>query len=473
MEHRITRLATLAVLVLATAAALPTQAGTAFGISVGGPGFSVSIGTAVNPVYSPAWGSASFSLSFESLASYGEWIHVPGLGRVWRPWVAPDWRPYTWGRWVFTSVGWTWVAYEPWGYLPHHYGSWALTTFGWVWRPGYVYHPANVVWVSHGTFLGWYPAGPPGWSHARRSYLHGYRHGYADGYRDGWRDARYATFVEWNRFTAGNVARVARPGAELHGLSPHSVRRLEGPPARRRVERLTGSPVRTVPVAERTVRMGDRSVRAVRPEGVARSVERYAPEVVRTALAPSVSRRTGRGVAPTPARDVPRADGRPGAAVSSRPRRAAPGRSVSRDPLTGERPAGAATVRRDPARAAGGTETRLRGTARRAPASPRRAPSARRPQGPGASSARVAARGTLRTPVPRAGSPAAGRRARPRSASPGRAPAGSGRWTAPVSRRGTRVAGTSSRSGGRPAVRGKVRPHPDRSGRPSPRRTRR
>ena len=34
------------------------------------------------------------------------------------PTVTSSWRPYTWGRWHWTPVGWSWIAYEPWGWLP-------------------------------------------------------------------------------------------------------------------------------------------------------------------------------------------------------------------------------------------------------------------------------------------------------------------------------------------------------------------
>ncbi len=321
MGHRTPLVIVIAAVAAAMVPTAPASAGVSFGISVGGGGFAFSLGYSDYPVYSPAWSSPGFSLSFETtLAGYGEWVHVGGLGRVWRPYVAPGWRPYTWGRWVYTPMGWTWVAYEPWGYVPHHYGSWAFTTFGWVWQPGYVYTPANVAWVSYGACVGWYAAPPPGWSHAQRAYWRGYDHGYGDGYRDGWRDARYANFVEWNRFTARNVAAVARPGSEIRGLSHRSVRMMGGPPARDRIERVTGTPVRTVPVAERSVRMGDRTVRAVRPEGVARSVERYSRAAVRSGLAPSISRTLDRG-----GRVVP-VTGHGG--TSSRP--ATPARTISR-----------------------------------------------------------------------------------------------------------------------------------------------
>ncbi len=289
---------------LLVGAAGPAEAGVSVGFAVSNGGFSFALGYSDYPVYSPAWNQPSFSLSFETtLAGYGEWVTVAGMGRVWRPWVAPGWRPYTWGRWVYTSYGWTWVAYEPWGYVPHHYGSWAMTSFGWVWCPGYVYRPANVAWVSCGSYVGWYPAPPPGWSHARHTWWNGYRAGHFDGYRagynngyaDGWKDARYGNFVRWNQMTVENVASVATPGSRFRELRPGSVRVLSSSPSRVQVQRAVGRPIPTVRVSERTVSMGGRSVRAVRPAGVETSIATYSRQTVRRSLAPSVVRTMDRG----------------------------------------------------------------------------------------------------------------------------------------------------------------------------------
>jgi len=283
----------------------PAEAGFSVGISIGTGGFSFGLGYSDYPVYSPAWSQPGFSFSFQTtLAGYGEWITVPGMGSVWRPWVAPGWRPYTWGRWVYTAYGWTWVAYEPWGYVPHHYGAWAMTSFGWVWSPGYAYHPANVTWVGCGSWVGWYPAPPPGWSQARHAWWNGYgaghydgyRTGYGHGYADGWQDARYANFVPWNQMTADNIASVATPGSRLRQLGPTSVRVLPAAPGRTVVQRAVGRPIPTVRVSERTLSMGDRRVRAVRPVGVESSIAAHSRQTVRRSLAPGIARAMDRGV---------------------------------------------------------------------------------------------------------------------------------------------------------------------------------
>jgi hypothetical protein len=71
------------------------------------------------------------------LREYGEWVHTPEYGNVWRPRVAKGWSPYYYGRWEWVSpYGWTWIAYEPWGWYPYHYGYWYNHhSFGWVWYP--------------------------------------------------------------------------------------------------------------------------------------------------------------------------------------------------------------------------------------------------------------------------------------------------------------------------------------------------
>jgi len=270
------------------------------GMRIGGGGFSFSLGYSDYPVYADAWYSPSWSLDFNTtLSGYGEWVWVSGLGRVWHPYVAADWRPYTHGRWVYTSLGWTWVSYEPWGYVPHHYGSWALTGFGWAWVPGYTYRPANVIWVTSGSYIGWYAAGPSGWSHWRHGFRRGdvrsYRHAYDDDYREGWRDARFASFVDWRHMADDNLGRYCRPGSSLSRISAASVHRLSAGPSRAAVSRAIGRSVGSVAISRRTVRMDGRSLTVVRPKGVSRSISAHARSTVRTALSPSIARTFERG----------------------------------------------------------------------------------------------------------------------------------------------------------------------------------
>lgn len=99
------------------------------------------------------------------LDSYGDWVYVPSFSSyMWRPHVSLTWMPYSCGRWVWTPVGWTWVAYEPWGWYPYHYGSWYLdASFGWVWGWGSVWGPAWVHWMYYPGYVGWCPSGYYDW----------------------------------------------------------------------------------------------------------------------------------------------------------------------------------------------------------------------------------------------------------------------------------------------------------------------
>ena len=85
---------------------------------------------------------------FDDLAPYGDWIHSPDYGWVWRPRAVPSgWRPYTDGRWVWTDDGWTWLSDWDWGWAPFHYGRWYYDDgYDWVWVPGLTWAPAWVAW---------------------------------------------------------------------------------------------------------------------------------------------------------------------------------------------------------------------------------------------------------------------------------------------------------------------------------------
>jgi uncharacterized protein DUF6600 len=110
----------------------------------------------------------------EPLAPYGYWVDDPYYGRVWRPRETPaDWRPYVYGRWVYTSeYGWVWVSEEPWGWVVYHYGHWVWNShYGWVWVAGDVWGPSWVEWCYGGGYVGWTPMPPdPYW---QGGYYHG------------------------------------------------------------------------------------------------------------------------------------------------------------------------------------------------------------------------------------------------------------------------------------------------------------
>ncbi len=104
----------------------------------------------------------SFSIFYDGLSPYGEWIAVGGGVYGWRPvGVAVGWRPYTVGRWVWTDDGWYWVSDEPWGWAAYHYGRWHHHDYyGWTWIPGYDWAPAWVEWRYGGDYIGWAPLSP-------------------------------------------------------------------------------------------------------------------------------------------------------------------------------------------------------------------------------------------------------------------------------------------------------------------------
>jgi hypothetical protein len=287
--HRhITILATFVALI-AVGTAPPVEGG-GFGVHLGGGGFGVSVGFGDWGIYTRSWADPYWSIDFNaSLSGYGRWVWVDGLGRVWSPWVTTSWRPYTYGRWVSTAYGLTWVSYEPWGYIPHHYGNWAYSSFGWVWVPGYDYFCANVVWVGSGRYVGWYARPPAGWSHAahgfRNGYTYGHRDGYASGYQsgysDGWYDARYGTYVGWKDLGTDNVSRHA---VAHKVVSQNHLEALKGSPTSTEIRRRGGPEISQTRLSRRTATMDGRKITIARPEGVATSIERHAADTVGRAL---------------------------------------------------------------------------------------------------------------------------------------------------------------------------------------------
>ena len=100
---------------------------------------------------------APYASDFEN---NGSWHYETEVGYVWAPRVEAGWRPYSNGRWSWTSYGWTWVPYERWGFAPSHYGRWGFSAgLGWYWIPGGVWSPAWVSWAVGGDTVGWCPLG--------------------------------------------------------------------------------------------------------------------------------------------------------------------------------------------------------------------------------------------------------------------------------------------------------------------------
>jgi hypothetical protein len=98
----------------------------------------------------------------EELDDSGRWVYEQPYGYVWTPWaVQQDWRPYTYGRWVWYPVfGWTWVSSESWGWCTSHYGRWQWRlNLGWYWIPRAHWGPAWVHWYWDNDYVGWCPLG--------------------------------------------------------------------------------------------------------------------------------------------------------------------------------------------------------------------------------------------------------------------------------------------------------------------------
>ena len=282
----------LTIVVSLTVLAAPARGADWFTVSAGTNGFGLYFGSSNWAVYGSTWHDPYWAVSYDvALAGYGEWVWVGGLGRCWRPYVAVDWRPFTHGRWVWTSYGWTWVAYEPWGYFPHHFGHWAYSQHGWVWAPGYSYQSANVVWVHSGSWVGWYACPPRGWSHTHRGYNRGYRHGYDDGYWDGWDDARYATYTEWRHIGSDNISRHAVSiDTVRRSSSPATTRTTASPPSRAETRHRGGYDVPEAQMDHRVVTAGDRTIAVARPRGMGQNIEQNARATANSALAPHARR---------------------------------------------------------------------------------------------------------------------------------------------------------------------------------------
>ena len=107
--------------------------------------------------------SVAVSFFYDQLEPDGYWVEDRYYGTVWYPSRrGPDWRPYTFGHWVWTAeYGWYWESDEPWGWAVYHYGRWVYTPeHGWVWVAGEEWAPAWVEWRYGGGYVGWAPMPP-------------------------------------------------------------------------------------------------------------------------------------------------------------------------------------------------------------------------------------------------------------------------------------------------------------------------
>jgi hypothetical protein len=331
----------------------------------------------------------------DDLDQHGAWRVVPDYGSVWVPeGVAPDWAPYTTGRWVWDPrFGWSWVDVAPWGWAPYHYGRWVHLDRVWAWAPGPivvrpVYAPALVAffgapgvrvaigapfvsWVA----LGWGEPCVPWWG--RAGFV-----GHA--WWGGWGGPRIVNNVVVNRTTVVNVHNITvyrNVSVQNAVVAVRPDRFGRGPVGEARIRQVDTR--RLEPVHGRVDLQPDRasfaaaSGRGVRPPESVLARPTIATRAPVTRALPHEAE--GRGPAPriVPA---PRA-GEAGAAGArppfgeSRLERARPPRAPRFD--TSRRPDGPPATPPAAPRQDGAAETRRGGEPARAP----QAPAARAPQG--------------------------------------------------------------------------------------------
>jgi len=110
----------------------------------------------------PGYDNGGFGYFYTSLSPYGMWIEFGDGVYGWRPYnMRSAWAPYANGQWVWTSDGWYWDSYEPFGYIVYHYGRWYYDDYyGWMWIPDYQWAPAWVEWRYDNDYIGWTPLPP-------------------------------------------------------------------------------------------------------------------------------------------------------------------------------------------------------------------------------------------------------------------------------------------------------------------------
>ncbi len=90
----------------------------------------------------------------------GDWRQTESYGYAWYPRVAPDWRPYYYGRWdSYPRYGWTWIGADRFAWPTHHYGRWGFSAGAWFWIPSSRWAPAYVSWAYAPGYVSWCPLG--------------------------------------------------------------------------------------------------------------------------------------------------------------------------------------------------------------------------------------------------------------------------------------------------------------------------
>jgi len=206
--------------------------------------------------------------SIDELDSYGQWFELPPYGRVWKPNVTPDWRPFYYGHWDYTAPDWTWISYEPFGWIVYHYGNWYDSgVYGWIWIPGNSpWSPARVEWMSYDDYVCWAPLPPRDvvlprpWERDQQGI-------------DDW------NVVHARDFASDNVGQHRLDSWLIRPRDEH-VRTFNRFPDARTVERYSGRTVPNVKIARQPVRVGRQQMNKIEmPPVDQQRAEKYKREV--------------------------------------------------------------------------------------------------------------------------------------------------------------------------------------------------
>jgi len=197
---------------------------------------------------------------YANLAPDGEWFYQAEFGWVWHPTrVDAGWRPYTDGQWLWSDdSGWVWATDERWGWATYHYGRWYFDPIhAWSWVPGRTWAPAWVSWRIEDGYVGWAPLWPAyfdvhpeyRWDRWAHDGEWNRRHGGRDW--DRWvftRDRDFASdhvgrYALRDRGERDRVFRSSRDVTQWDGNHPEKLGRGVD---RRRIEKATGRPLRSV-----------------------------------------------------------------------------------------------------------------------------------------------------------------------------------------------------------------------------------
>ena len=300
--------------------AVVAQSRVSFRISVGAGDYYHAVGDYDYLPYAhaarPGWAAPRVDF-IEMMGQYGAWVRVAPFGQAWKPYAAPDWRPYMFGHWLQTrQYGPMWEGYEPWAWVAYHYGSWILDrSYGWVWLPGYEWHPGRVTWAHCVGAIGWMPTPPYGYDYSM-GYLSfigpNNQFSYSDddfawddySYGGPFYDARYRnmyynpayiriqielwSFIDVARYGDDNYADfIFGPDFTRHVFDRKLARVMNRPVTRPVLERFLRRRVTETPVEVMQFQTGRRAIRVVVPAGGATldRIRRQSRVVVREVIA--------------------------------------------------------------------------------------------------------------------------------------------------------------------------------------------